>query len=86
MPFNFTSLPTQLVDVVGVATNMRFGIIALSGGTATVKTGHMRVKSAWAQSQTSNTARVSDITGDGITITGTGTDVAMWFAIGDGGR
>lgn len=86
MAFNFTSLARKALDVVGVATRSEYGIVALSGGTATVNTTMDVVEVAFVSSQTSNTARVSAISNNGFTITGTGTDAIMWWAIGKGGR
>lgn len=86
MAFNFTSLTRRPLDVIGVATRSEYGIVALSGGTAVVKTSFEVVEVALAGSQTSNAARVSDISAGSFTITGTGTDAVMWMAIGKGGR
>ncbi len=86
MPFNFTSLARRVLDVIGVATRLEYGIVALSGGTAVVKTTFEVVEVAFPSSQTSNAARISDITAGSFTITGTGTDAVMWMAIGRGGR
>ena len=86
MAFNFTSLSRRLLDVIGVATRAEYGIVALSGGTAVVKTTFEIVEVAFASSQTANAARISDISAGSFTITGTGTDAVMWLAIGKGGR
>lgn len=86
MAFNFTSLARKVLDVIGVATRGEYGIVALSGGTATVKTTFEVVEVAFVGSQTANAARVSDISSGSFTITGTGTDAVMWLAIGKGGR
>lgn len=86
MAFNFTALARKALDVVGVATRAEYGIVALSGGTATVKTTFEIVEVAFAASQTSNAARISAISDGSFTITGTGTDAVMWMAIGKGGR
>lgn len=82
MAFNNTSLSGRYLPVNGVQPNMVYGISALSGGTATITVpGNRQVISAWAESQTSNAARVSDTTGATLTLTGTGSDVVAWFAI-----
>lgn len=86
MAFNFTSLSRKVLDVIGVAVREDYGIVALSGGTADVKTSLDIVEVAFVASQTANAARVSAISGGTITITGTGTDAVMWRAIGKGGR
>lgn len=86
MAFNFTSMARRVLDVIGVAVREEYGIVALSGGTATVKTSFTIVETAFVSSQTANAARVSDITAGSFIITGTGTDAVMWRAIGRGGR
>lgn len=86
MPFNFTSMTRRVLDVLGVAVRAEYGVGVLSGGTLVVKTSFSLVEVAFAASQTANAARVSDVTADTITLTGTGTDAVMWMAIGRGGR
>jgi hypothetical protein len=86
MAFNFTSMARKVLDVLGVATRAEYGIGVLSGGALVVKTTFEVVEVAFASSQTSNAARISDITAGSFTITGTGTDAVMWLAIGKGGR
>lgn len=86
MAFNFTSLARKVLDVLGVATRAEYGIVALSSGSIVVKTSFEIVEVAFASSQTSNAARISDISAGSFTITGTGTDAVMWLAIGKGGR
>lgn len=86
MAFNFTSMTRKLLDVIGVGVRAEYGIVALSGGTATVKTTFDIVEVAFVGAQTSNAAYVSASSGGSFTITGTGTDAVMWLAIGKGGR
>lgn len=86
MAFNFTSLGRKVLDVLGVATRAEYGIATLAAGSAVVKTSFEIVEVAFAASQTSNAARISDISSGSFTITGTGTDAVMWMAIGKGGR
>ena len=82
MAFNNTSLSGRYLPVNGVQPNLVYGISALSGGSATVTVpGNRQVISAWAQSQTSNAARVSATDGATLTLSGTGTDAVAWFAI-----
>lgn len=83
MAFTVTSKSPTPVRNVGQDHFPRIftGVVALSSGTATVKIpGAKVIVSAFASSQTANAARISDITGNVITITGTGTDVVMWQA------
>lgn len=86
MAFNFTSLSRKVLDILGVATRAEYGIVELAAGSAVVKTSFEIVEVAFAASQTSNAARISDISSGSFTITGTGTDAVMWLAIGKGGR
>ena len=86
MAFNKTSLTKTVLDVIGVATRAEYGIATLAAGSATVKTSFDVVEVAFAESQTSNAARVSATSGGSFTITGTGTDAVAWMAIGKGGR
>lgn len=86
MAFNYTVLARKFLNVIGATVPVDYGIVALSGGTATVKTSLDVVEIGIAQSQTANAARVSATSGRSITITGTGTDAVMWMAIGKGGR
>lgn len=86
MAFNFTSMTRRLLDTIGVATRAEYGIVALSSGTATVNTSFTVVEVAFAESQSANAARISAIANNQLTITGTGSDVVMWLAIGKGGR
>lgn len=86
MAFNVSAQSAKVLDVIGTAASLDYGVVALSGGTIDVKTKFSVVEVAIAQSQTSNAARVSATAGGTITISGTGSDVAMWIAIGRGGR
>lgn len=84
MAFSISSLDPTHVENVG--TQHRFdlytGVVALSGGSATVTIpGVKHVVYASASSQTSNAARISATATNTFTITGTGSDVAMWIAL-----
>ena len=82
MAFNQSSVGATYVPVNGVQPNIVYGVVALSSGTITVTMpGNREVITAMAHSQTSNAARVSATSGATITITGTGSDIATWFAI-----
>jgi hypothetical protein len=82
MAFNQTSISAKYLEMLGSQPKIVYGISALSGGTATITVpAGRRVVTAWAESQTSNAARVSATDGSTLTLTGTGTDVVAWFAI-----
>ncbi len=82
MAFNNTALDPQYLPSFGFQPKIQHGIVALSGGTATVTVkGGRTVVNAWAESQTSNAARVSATSGSTLTLSGTSSDVVAWFAI-----
>lgn len=84
MAFDVTSQSPTRVENVGInhSLQMHAGVVALSGGSATVTIpGVDTVVFADASSQTANAARVSATSGQSFTITGTGSDIVMWMAL-----
>lgn len=83
MAFHYAADAIEKVEKIGHVLPMAKGSVALTGGTATVTIPFMRlVHMAVASSQTSNAARVSAVSGNTFTITGTGTDRVDWVAYG----
>ena len=82
MAFNVTSLSPTLIGSIGVQPRLFTGVVTLVGGAATITlpAGYV-VRTAWAESQTANAARVSATSANTLTLAGTGTDDVMWFAI-----
>ena len=82
MAFYYTADSAKVVEPVGHYLPIAEGSVVLSGGSATVTVPQAYiVKSAFASSQTSNSARVSATSGNTFTITGTGTDRVDWLAV-----
>ena len=82
MPFNNTAINARYLEMLGNQPKLVYGIVALESGTKTVTVpGGRRVVSAWAESQTSNAARVSATDGSTLTLSGTTSDAVAWFAI-----
>lgn len=82
MAFNLTADTNVLLPTLGIWSQLAYGSVALSGGSATVTIPNARdVKMAVASSQTSNAARVSATSSNTFTITGTGTDRVDWVAV-----
>lgn len=83
MAFNESARNPTPAEVVGSFFGGYFGTVALVAGAATVTIpGISNVFYAEASSQTANAARISATAANAFTITGTGTDIVMWFAIG----
>jgi hypothetical protein len=77
--------PTQVKNVgIGHAPVMFTGVVALSGGTATVSIpGYSRIVSAFVSAQSSNATYVGATATNTFTITGTSSDVVMWMAFAE---
>ena len=82
MAFNNTAINARYLEMLGNQAKIVYGIVALESGTKVVTVpGGRRVISAWAESQTSNAARVSATDGATLTLSGTTSDAVAWFAI-----
>ena len=83
MGFNTTAQDPKIVEVIGSFAPVATGVVALSGGTAEVTVSNFEsIDVALVHAHTANATRVTDITGNTFTITGTGTDVVMYLAVG----
>lgn len=87
MAFPLSSQPATQIQAVGSFTQLAWAIVTQSGGAATVTFPQFkRVLSVHVNAQNStNATRVTDITGNVVTIAGTGSEVVMVLAIGEGG-
>lgn len=84
MAFDVTAMDPKMLDVVGITPNTAIAVVALSGGAGSVKfPGFTKIQFAVAHSQSANAARASAISGNEVTLAGTGSDVVMVMVAGE---
>lgn len=82
MAYGVTSRAATLIKTVGVNTApfMSTGVVALSGGVATVTIrGARRIIAAIPAAQSTNAVSVSATTANTFSLAGTSSDVVMWI-------
>ena len=83
MAFYYTADTNELPPLIGQYPQMAIGSVVLVAGSATVTVQNFSiVKMAVASSQTANAARVSAVSSNTFTVTGTSTDRVDWVAYG----
>lgn len=86
MAYTLTAKSATRVQNVGIkhSPKMFWGVVALSGGAATVTVPSIaKVLGAWVSPQSSNATTVSATSTNTFTIAGNGSDNVMWFALGE---
>ena len=86
MAYVLTSKSATRVKNVGIthSPELFYGVAPLVGGTLTISIpGKSRVVGAWAGAQSANAAYVSATATNTFTVTGTSTDVIMWWALAE---